>query len=332
MDRLDWPILMGLLLLNFLNLRKQTEFPQIATSATVLFREERNLAKKIGTLHIGIMTHPGRNVAWQWEQPWIEAFQKSPFYGGIHYVSEEPVPNTTIPTILFNHTEFPHRKARVNESVTHQQAAKRILSWRHFVGKTDASFVLLTTDDCFIDVPNLKYLWKHLIDNNKTRKTRLMLGNCMWFNKYNKVVIQGGSGYFASRATAKLICYAVMQWFQNINAVEDTAFTRLVRRIQIKMRDTASEFFMGQYATPKYTRILQSGLFDQLPECEDLPVIAERVGDKCNVFLAPFNRVVVFHRLSRRKFKTPPIPPDTYPSNIYWYQNEEHPVFCRKTV
>jgi hypothetical protein len=147
-------------------------------------------------------------------------------------------------------------------------------------------------------------------------------GNCV--ENRDGIFLQGGSGYFMSRCTATALLRASGDYLANLTQPEDVAFTGLMERAGVSsMIRATSEFIMGQYTKPVRVEAMDTMDIAALPKCA-----AVRPAHGCRDFLERFNRVAVFHRLSRLEVVGRPRPAYEYPDNVYWFQDGEFSDLC----
>jgi hypothetical protein len=210
-----------------------------------------------------------------------------------------------------------------NVTVAKVQAAKRILSLKYFVFNQSAPFYIYMNSDTFLWVHNLKYLLNRVIERNLSGSSNFVWGNCMFGGT---PFFQGGS-YFISRKSAELLTGVVDRWFEKVTDPEDFEFTSALESIGVDARSGNSEFILGQYMKCEDKEWMDKMDFRRAPDCAKV----ELGSDVCGAFLAPFNRVVLVHRLWMCKFEKPPVPVYKYPANLYWTMGKLYPTFCIKS-
>jgi hypothetical protein len=266
------------------------------------------------------MTHPGRTSTFYSDQYslWMRDFENSDWSDGIHFVSDSPVPNISIPTVIMDATIVSAGAYRFFTS--RSQAQKTLDSLRYFINSTDSPFLLFVTDNAYVWARNLRFLAERMQEQGITSETHFLWGNCMknWEGEF----LQGGSGYLLSRVTARRLLGFGRAWVATVWRSEDVAFEKLMNQIGLKASEGTSEFFLGQYLMLNQRKKMDRMNFAALPKCKG------QRGEGCRPFLAPFNRVVVLHRLSRLKYTTQPIPSYQFPDNVMWFQFKEFPSFC----
>jgi hypothetical protein len=273
-------------------------------------------------VHIGILTHSKRSHKFLGRHIglWLDEFLESQWSCGAHFISETLVSNFSIPTVIVNETLVNPRERP--GFLSRSQAQKTIDSLRYFVMNTSCSFFIIMTDNAFVYSKNFPYLIAEMKRHNLTGKSSFAWGNCMQVGL--DVFLQGGVGVFISRETARRLIPLGDEWVPTVTHSEDIAFQQLLDQIGLPAVNGTSEYFLGQYCAPR-----QQGIMDQM-NISMLEVCPRRPEAACRPFLAPFNRVVVLHRLSRLRFVDSPRPVYEFPDNVLWYQRGHFATFCRK--
>jgi hypothetical protein len=271
-------------------------------------------------LHIGIATHPGRNpLALVMMTTWMRDFSLSPFFGGLHFVSESAVPEVPFPTVILNPTEWQHN--HTFKHIREVQAAKLLLSVDFFLTRSRAPFLAALASDTYVWVDNLRFLFREIRARHMTGDSHFVWGDCVW---QGYPFIQA-SAYLMSRFTARKLSRLGRAWYDGMHEVIDLDFMDAMRSMGLMNTSFASAFFMGQYCECNDHAALMTMNLSRFPDC---PVRVEPNAPVCGSFQVPFNRVVFLHRLTWCAFHDQPIPLPQYPSTLYWGMKWIFPRFC----
>jgi hypothetical protein len=266
-------------------------------------------------VHIGILTHSRRPLAFLQDQYdfWISTFLRSEHSGGVHFVSEAVVNLSVIPTVIFTPREG---------TLARDQGGKRIKSLQYYLLNSTSGFFLYVNDDAFVWPRNLRYLFDEVANQNLTRNSHFIWGNCM--ANHDGTFLQGG-GYFMSHYTAGRLYALSDEWLASIARSEDVAFRDLMTLAGLtSMADATSGFIIGQYIRWDQIRPMQTLDLAGLPKCPPAPGAAPG----CRPFFARFNRIVVLHLLRGIPVWGRPPSIHDYPDNLSWHQPHEISEVC----
>ena len=182
----------------------------------------------------------------------------------------------------------------------------RFIVFARFFLERNISWILRSTDDCFINTKNIDAYIRHLDQLSNPYKTFIVEGDC-YDNKY--LFLHGGTGWVMSRFAVQ----KYLEYYTNSQVKEecirkpydDIVFTNFLKVHNNETRSSglhaySAPFFQGSAAhmsldVVNWSENIQNGTLDKiLPKCpQSIPVKAHH--DERTNFMSPITNIVFYH-------------------------------------
>ena len=262
------------------------------------------------------------------EKEWGILFFEFFFFNNIFLLSSNGCPNSNFQCL--NYSKKYHDIKLTKNQKFHSnidRASKRAFSIDNFLLFNRKKWILILTDDTFVNVKKLgDYLNK--IENKKGNPflKSIILGNCIPKGFLNGF-LQGGSGYLFSYKAALEFQKFSIDWVNKTIQEDDVHFTKAINRIGLKIKECTSDAFMGHSISNISTELILNDKWDSFPQCN----FSKKIFVVCEYFISSLKNIIFLHQSPKAEITAnlaTKIFDGNYSNNISWFQDGYKVILC----